>query len=305
MKNKFLIITILITSVPIILHSKSPGTTSAEFLNLSVGVRASGMGETFVGLANDSTAIFWNPAGLSLVTWKELLATYNSWLEGISVSNLSCSIPASRAGTLGFGITYLNSGSITKREETKDDIGDYDMKDIGFTAGYGAEFSRNVSLGFSFKYISEKIEDESGSGFAGDLGFLYFTEIDEYPFNFGISILNLGGKMGPGEKSNLPTKIKAGASIKFLEDRLIPLVEVDYPFKSALTAGLGFEYMVSEIFTLRLGYKFLRDNLSGIQPVTFGFGIAYSQRQDFLFDYAFSNVGDLGMSNKVSVGVRF
>ncbi len=37
---------------------------SAVFLTIGPGARASGMGETFVSVANDPTATFWNPAGL-------------------------------------------------------------------------------------------------------------------------------------------------------------------------------------------------------------------------------------------------
>ncbi|MFA5778642.1 MAG: PorV/PorQ family protein [Elusimicrobiota bacterium] len=288
-----------------ILYAKPAGTTSAEFLKLSYGTRPSSLGETYVAIANDSSAIFWNPAGLSLVTWNELLASYNSWIQDIKVGSLSYAMPFGQTGSLGVGIMYLNSGSITKREETKEEAGSYDVKDIGLNVGYGAEFFQNISLGVSLKYLSEKIDSESGTGFAADLGGLYMTQINDMPLNFGISLLNLGGSMGPGDKSDLPKKLKAGFSLKLFEEKVTVNTEVDYPFISDMTAGIGFEYMLSEIFVLRLGYKLFRDDLTGIEPLTFGFGIVYSQKQDFIFDYAFSNAGDLGYSNKASIGVRF
>ncbi len=286
-------------------NAKPAGTTSAEFLKLSYGTRPSSLGETFVALANDSSAIFWNPAGLSLVTWNELMASYNSWIQDIKVGSLSYAMPAGQTGSLGVGIMYLNSGSITKREETKDDAGSYDVRDMGISFGYGAEFFQNISLGVAIKYLSEKIDSESGTGFAADIGGLYMTQINALPLNFGVSLLNLGGSMGPGDKSDLPKKLKAGFSLKLFEEKVTANTEVDYPFISDMTAGIGFEYMLSEIFVLRFGYKLFRDDLTGIEPLTFGFGIVYSQKQDFIFDYAFSNAGDLGYSNKASAGVRF
>ena len=39
------------------------GTTVAQFLKIPVGARAQGMGSAFVAVANDATAIYWNPAG--------------------------------------------------------------------------------------------------------------------------------------------------------------------------------------------------------------------------------------------------
>lgn len=288
-----------------IVYAKSAGTTSSEFVKLSYGARPSALGETYVAIANDSSTIFWNPAGLSLITWKELMASYNSWIQNIKVGSLNYAMPFGQTSSFGMGIMYLNSGSIIKREETKDDAGSYDVKDIGFCIGYGAEFFQNVSLGLTLKYVSEKIDSESGTGFSADIGGLYITQINDLPLNFGISFLNIGGSMGPGEKSDLPKKVKAGLSLKLFEEKLTVNTEVDYPLSSEMTAGLGFEYMLSEIFVVRLGYKLFRDDLTGIEPVTFGFGIIYSQKQDFLLDYAFSNLGDLGYSNKVSIGVRF
>ena len=41
------------------------GSHPAEFLSLGVGARALGMGGMFVSIANDATAAYWNPAGLT------------------------------------------------------------------------------------------------------------------------------------------------------------------------------------------------------------------------------------------------
>ena len=42
------------------------GTTAAKFLHINVGAKAVGMGGAFTSIANDATAMYWNPAGLSL-----------------------------------------------------------------------------------------------------------------------------------------------------------------------------------------------------------------------------------------------
>ena len=41
------------------------GTTAAKFLSIEVGSNAVGMGGAFTSIANDATAMYWNPAGLS------------------------------------------------------------------------------------------------------------------------------------------------------------------------------------------------------------------------------------------------
>ena len=43
------------------------GTYSAQFLKIGVSARAAGMGSAYTAVANDATAIYWNPAGMAAV----------------------------------------------------------------------------------------------------------------------------------------------------------------------------------------------------------------------------------------------
>ncbi|MEK7670779.1 MAG: UPF0164 family protein, partial [Bacteroidota bacterium] len=45
---------------------------AGEFISLGVGGRALGMGGAFVALANDVTAGYWNPAGLSHINYPQI-----------------------------------------------------------------------------------------------------------------------------------------------------------------------------------------------------------------------------------------
>ena len=48
------------------------GTTAASFLEIGIGSRAIAMGGAFVAVANDATALYWNPGGLSRLPSKEV-----------------------------------------------------------------------------------------------------------------------------------------------------------------------------------------------------------------------------------------
>ena len=56
------------------------GTTAVPFLELAPDSRAGGMGESGVALADNSAAIFWNPAGMAFLTGSELSFTHSNWL---------------------------------------------------------------------------------------------------------------------------------------------------------------------------------------------------------------------------------
>jgi len=48
-----------------VLGSQRAGTAMGQFLKIGVGGRAASMGEAFVAVANDASALYWNPAGIT------------------------------------------------------------------------------------------------------------------------------------------------------------------------------------------------------------------------------------------------
>ena len=52
---------LLLYIVSISLSNNGNGTTTANFLEIDVGSRATAMGGAYVSLCDDQSAIFWNP----------------------------------------------------------------------------------------------------------------------------------------------------------------------------------------------------------------------------------------------------
>lgn len=53
------------------------GSHAAEFLSHGVGARALGMGSSFVSIADDATAVYWNPAGLVQIQRRAFATMYS------------------------------------------------------------------------------------------------------------------------------------------------------------------------------------------------------------------------------------
>ena len=49
------------------------GTTGFQFLKIGPSARAVAMGESFIALANDASAMYYNPAGLTQLTDRETI----------------------------------------------------------------------------------------------------------------------------------------------------------------------------------------------------------------------------------------
>ncbi|MDI6870157.1 MAG: hypothetical protein QME79_02150 [Bacillota bacterium] len=98
-----------------------------------LGARAMGMGGAYVALANDASAVYWNPAGLSEVSWVSLtpvvaietsgVKSLQSFMEAVdpergSLPTENFSLTASGSGLAGivtkrFGVSYLPSARVT------------------------------------------------------------------------------------------------------------------------------------------------------------------------------------------------
>jgi len=54
-----------------------------DFLSVGHGARANAMGEAFVAVADNSSAIYWNPAGLTQLREDEISASYSDRFDGL------------------------------------------------------------------------------------------------------------------------------------------------------------------------------------------------------------------------------
>ena len=60
------------------------GTTAAKFLSIGVGSKAVGMGGAYTSIADDATAMYWNPAGISFYNTREVYFNHSNWIADIA-----------------------------------------------------------------------------------------------------------------------------------------------------------------------------------------------------------------------------
>jgi hypothetical protein len=73
-------------------RSFAAGTTSFESLLVGTGARAQGVGGAYTALTDDVNSIYWNQAGLCLVTEPQVTFMYNALIEGMGYSCLALGI---------------------------------------------------------------------------------------------------------------------------------------------------------------------------------------------------------------------
>jgi long-subunit fatty acid transport protein len=104
--NKKMVIIAGIICITTQLFSAS-GTTGVAFSKVSPSARASGMAEAFVGLADDSSAIWYNPAGLAKITKLSVGGTYGMLFEGLNFQYVSLAYPM-KTGVIGGSVVMAD-----------------------------------------------------------------------------------------------------------------------------------------------------------------------------------------------------
>lgn len=322
MKRKilyFILIVVLISSInhlsPYSVFAAGVGTTGASFLKIGVGARAVAMGEAFAGVADDASAIYWNPGGLGILSKKEFSAMHLQWFEGIQYEGLTYVHPTERRGTFGVDFRYLHTDALKKTVVNSssstgyDELGTFSSYDMMATVGYGKQILPHFNLGVGLKYIKETIDDKDATAIAGDFGLLF----DLRGGRIGLSLQNLGTKLKfVKEEGSLPFNIKFGVSSSLLDDKFILGLEINQPNDGKLSMRVGTEIWAHKFFALRGGYKYTIDEDSDLgitSGLTAGIGFGKRSNRDsglgYQIDYAFVPYGDFGYTHRISLTMTF
>jgi len=310
MKNKMVAVLMALTLIVSItmagkaycaLDSKV-GTTSASFLKIGIGARAAGMGEAFGAVADDVTAMYWNPAGVAQIEQTEATFMHSFWLESMSYEYLGLAYPLG-GSAIGISVGYLGISDIEGRDVNDVRTSNFSANDMAIGVTYGKSLSDVFMLGGSIKSISEKIDTETASTVGLDVGALYKASED---ISLAAGVQNVGsGLKFISEAGDLPMNVKVGGAYKSIDKALTIAMDVNKPVDNKAKVNLGMEYWFKESVAVRGGYKYQmggNDSIGGLTGLTAGAGLKVSQMQ---IDYAFMPFGDLGSAHRVSLLVKF
>lgn len=314
-------------------YAASAGTTAADFLKIPVAAIPSGMGEAYTAMVGPDS-ILYNPAGLGLLSYSALSASYNQYILGVNQGYLSLSwrFPF---GTLGAAYSALSSGQIDAYDQNDMPIGkastSHRFAGLSFAQSWPhypqdagkldpmlitppwtriepvRDYRPKVyrfSAGATVKQISEDLAGTSSSAMAFDAGVLLVLP---HHLQLGASAMNFGSAQKFEESSaQLPSSLRAGLAKDFhtVDDIMIFTVASDlvkYRDQNYIS-DTGLQVDIMRLFQLRLGYTSLKDAGS---KVSGGFGLNFDSVSDkgsllggTRIDYSYVGYGELGATHR-------
>lgn len=252
----------------------------AQFELIDIGAKPISLGGAFTSLANNSNAVYYNPAGISQLPFREISIFYS---------------PAP------FGLKELANGSVNFVEPTKFGAFGISAKSYGFelykeitiTATYSNNYRKKIFYGANVNFYNLKIQNYgSASTFGIDIGGLaYLTDF----LRWGFAAFNLNRPKIGTQNDKLPQVYRTGISIQPRNNLNFVLdIEKDTRYTTSVKAGI--EYSMYDMIDLRAGI--------GTEPTRFsgGIGLYYSL---FGIDYGFYNHQDLGLTHQGTITINF
>ncbi len=297
MKN--IILSLLLITLVLKVGAETSGEAGFQMLKISSGAATSAQGGTGAFSADDAFGFMHNPAAAILQRSRVISIAQNYWLLDYQM-NSGAYYFSNGQKSIGFGYRYLDYGKLESRDDVGNITGEFHPMDMVITANFAYRITPDLYMGTNLHGLYEKIDAASALGLALDFGAVYLTPLKDLKITAALKNLGKTGKMDQ-EDIKLPFAAEFGLTkdlnlnFAFFSNHL---KIIKYSDNDDLQIAFGINSKLTELLSLRLGYKFNYD----VEDISAGFGIKLKKLN---MDYAYipfrSEINDvhvIGLSYK-------
>jgi hypothetical protein len=305
------------------------GISSLQFLKIGAGGRGAALGEAMVAVADDISAVFWNPAGAVLDEHDGIMVAHAEWLVDMKHDFLAATYHLSSADVVALSIISLRTDDMPVTTELQP-FGDgtyFHYSDLAIGATYARQMTSQFSFGTTVRYVEEDLAVLKMRTVLFDLGTHYETGLGTA--RIGVAVSNFGSDVAPSGQITLldgstissfqsfspPTVFKFGIAFepyKTDEQRLTASVQLNHPNDNAEDVRMGLEYGYSDWLRLRVGLRrsvggsWFTTNQNSSDDYSFGVGVVAPLPFTIVsFDYAYTNFNALGAVHRISCELTY
>jgi Uncharacterised protein family (UPF0164) len=301
MKNILLqLLLLLFTSL---LYAQNPsslaGGSSNIFLRAGQSARVAALGGSFTAVSDDENALFYNPAGLANIRMGAVALNHAQWIEDIRIDNIVFGYNFDRKLGVALSVSHLWMPAIQGKDGFGNVNGDINVTSSIINLGLGYKVDPSFYVGVGIKYFLDDLAGFTASGIAIDAGIYMYLFVPG--LTFGLTVQNLGGDIQYDTvQEKIPFTYRAGLAYKIRNTGLRVSVDGVKTIDSDFVIATGLEYTLLKTFSLRFGNQFRND-----QKFTPGYGAGLNINQQYLVDYTFYTLEDLGNTHRVGFTFRF
>ncbi len=289
---------------------KDRGHHGPPILEQGIGVRAAGVADAYVGIADDVSALYWNPAGMEHVPTQEVLFMRGDSYGGKTHDFFGYLLPfwsKSERRTVGVSFSRLSVDPFDLVEEGQT-VGRAKPSESSLGFSYAQPWG-GLAAGASVKTVRQKLDDQSAQAWAADFGVL--GEALNGRFTWGASAANLGTSLhGDGLDVPLPLTVRVGGAYRFFDPRagrsgFVVAAQIDAPDDDLAVGRWGVEYSKSLssswLVAARAGWA---SHGSGSEPGQWSLGGGV-EAGPLRINFAQLLSGTMGSETRADVAVRF
>lgn len=282
------------------------GTAGAQELRIPVSARAIALGDGVIADVSGVESMFYNPAGLAA---GENFEAYFSHVDYIADTekNFVAAAAKTRFGTVGLMVDVYSIGDIIETTEAQPE-GTGRIFSPTFTTvglGYSRFLTDVVSVGGNVKVVSERVLQETATGFAFDVGVQYAPGWRS--LRVGMLLKNFGPDMrfqGDDFESFQSTSNNPQAA-----DRSLSTESSSFELPSVFEIGLAYSVWQNQQNNVDAYGNFLNNNFGADQwkfGAEYTYSDAFALRAGFLAseddDYIYSNSFSFGLGVGIPLG---
>jgi hypothetical protein len=286
------------------------GGYAGAFFQVPIGARPTGMGGAYRAISDDGAGVLFNPAGMAGLQKKTFATSYRAMKLDRKLGYATLLFPAAGNSAIGVHWLYANSGSVARRNNDGDLIGDdLTMHSHDFAIVFAKRFEDFVSVGVKMNYLASRFAEMSTYTVGIDVGALVYVDhiwgrenqvklpLEDLRIGLTLKYLDadfnwnneeyvlryIDGESGLGTEQMdvVPSEFGAGISGRLFDRHLVLASDLVINTEQSAAIHAGAEYFVRPETAVRAGFSNGR--------LTAGAGHVFKIGKQLLaVDYAFS-----------------
>jgi hypothetical protein len=282
-------LTLLISLIAI---DPNAGTTGFDFLKITPTAREAAMGGATVGATPSPMGFWFSPAH-----------ALSAESPRVHIGSAAYSQPVGTDKGVGFGLVYLNAGTMKRTNERGEELGTFGVSFADLNLSGAMKFGEALAVGVGLQGLYGSIDTFFTMGLAGNVGATYRLPVDG--LTAGLAVKNLGLQLKAFQTGRDPLPIDFGLGLGYQPNPSLNLaLDVHKPIDNRVSVRAGVEGWIADLLALRAGYSSDGVDLKSgggsdiLAGLSTGLGIRY---RGYELDYCFIPMVSLGMAHRISL----